>query len=155
MQGGGPALNLPMVVGPIAVVYNLDGVDDLSSKPATLAKIFSGKITKWNDPAIKADNPSATSCRRPTITTVHRADDSGTTDNFTKYLSGAAASDWTYDHGKAWKAPGGQAAKGSDGVASTREVDAGHDRLRRASFAENSNAADGEDHQRCRRVRPS
>jgi phosphate transport system substrate-binding protein len=50
------------------------------------------------------------------ISTVHRSDSSGTTDNFTKYLTAAGASDWTYDHDKQWKAPGGQGAKGSDGV---------------------------------------
>jgi phosphate transport system substrate-binding protein len=49
---------------------------------------------------------------------VHRSDSSGTTDNFTKYLSTAASSDWTYGHDKTWKAPGGDAEKGSDGVAS-------------------------------------
>src|SRR6185312_4222050 len=57
---GGQALNLPMVIGPIAVVYNLDGVDGLSFSPETLAGIFAGKITKWNDPKIAADNSGAT-----------------------------------------------------------------------------------------------
>jgi phosphate transport system substrate-binding protein len=54
---GGQALNLPMVIGPIAVVYNLDGVDNLQFSPETLAGIFAGKITKWDDAKIKADNP--------------------------------------------------------------------------------------------------
>jgi phosphate transport system substrate-binding protein len=54
-----------------------------------------------------------------TIETVHRSDSSGTTDNFTKFLAGAAASDWTYSHASAWAAPGGQGAKGSSVVAST------------------------------------
>ena len=52
---GGQALNLPMVIGPIAVVYNLDGVDNLQVSPESLAGIFSGKITKWNDPKIAAE----------------------------------------------------------------------------------------------------
>src|ERR671920_121181 len=52
---GGQALNLPMVIGPIAVVYNLDGVDSLQFSPQTLAGIFAGRITKWNDAKIAAD----------------------------------------------------------------------------------------------------
>jgi phosphate transport system substrate-binding protein len=135
--GGSPALNLPMVVGPIAVVYNLDGVKDLTLKPATLAQIFSGKITKWDDPAIKADNASA-QLPSSTISTVHRSDDSGTTDNFTNYLKGAAGSDWTFDHSKTWKAPGGQAAKGSDGIASTLKSTPGTIGYVELSFAQNS-----------------
>ena len=88
---GGTAIHLPMVIGPIAVVYNVEGVDGLQLKPATLAKIFAGKITKWDDAAIKADNPSA-KLPSTTIQPVHRSDESGTTDNFTKYLSKAAPS---------------------------------------------------------------
>ncbi|HKD96331.1 MAG TPA: phosphate ABC transporter substrate-binding protein PstS [Micromonosporaceae bacterium] len=112
---GGHAIHLPMVVGPIAVVYNVSGVTNLQLKPATLAGIFSGKITKWNDPAIAADNQGA-NLPATTITSVHRAESSGTTDNFTKYLTGTAGSAWTYDHDKVWHAPGGDAEQGSDGV---------------------------------------
>jgi phosphate transport system substrate-binding protein len=135
--GGNPALNLPMVVGPIAVAYNLDGVKDLQLKPATLAKIFSGKIKTWNDPEIKADNASANLPSTP-ISYVHRSEDSGTTDNFTNYLKNAAGSDWTYDHSKTWKAPGGQGVKGSDGVASTIKQTAGTIGYVELSFAQNS-----------------
>jgi len=112
---GGQAVNLPMVPGPIAVAYNLSGVTSLTMTPQVLSKIFSGKITKWNDPAIVAINSGVT-LPSATIATVHRSDSSGTTDNFTKYLTAAAGSAWTYDHDKQWKAPGGQGAKGSDGV---------------------------------------
>src|SRR5205814_9562128 len=56
----GPAIHLPMVVGPIAVVYKVSGVTSLQLKPATLAKIFAGKVTTWNDATIAADNPGAT-----------------------------------------------------------------------------------------------
>jgi phosphate transport system substrate-binding protein len=111
----GAAIHLPMVTGPIAVAYNVSGVTDLQLKPATIAKIFAGKITKWDDPAIKADNANA-SLPSSAILTVHRSDSSGTTDNFTKYLAAAAKTDWTYGHDKVWKAPGGTAQKGSDGV---------------------------------------
>jgi phosphate transport system substrate-binding protein len=112
----GPAIHLPMVVGPIAVVYNVSGVTNLQLKPATIAKIFAGKVTTWNDAAIAADNSGVT-LPSTKISTVHRSDSSGTSDNFTKYLSAAAASDWTFGHDKTWKAPGGDAEKGSDGIA--------------------------------------
>jgi phosphate transport system substrate-binding protein len=111
----GPAIHLPMAVGPIAVVYNVQGVSNLQLKPATLAKIFAGKITTWNDPAIAADNQGAT-LPSTKISTVHRSDSSGTTDNFTKYLGAAAASDWSFGHDKTWKAPNGGGEKGSDGI---------------------------------------
>jgi phosphate transport system substrate-binding protein len=112
----GAAIHLPMVVGPIAVVYNVSGVSSLQLKPATIAKIFSGKVTTWNDPAIASDNQGA-SLPATKILPIHRSDSSGTTDNFTKYLSVAASADWTYGHDKTWKAPGGDAEKGNDGVA--------------------------------------
>ncbi|MCK9930052.1 phosphate ABC transporter substrate-binding protein PstS [Frankia sp. Mgl5] len=115
---GGAAVDIPMVVGPISVIYNLDGVDKLNLTASNVAKIFSGAITKWNDPAIAADN-SGVSLPDAPIQSVHRSDGSGTTDNFTKFLKGAAASDWTFDGGSDWTAPGGQGAKGSDGVTST------------------------------------
>jgi phosphate transport system substrate-binding protein len=112
----GPAIHLPMVVGPIAVVYKVSGVTSLQLKPATLAKIFAGKVTTWNDPTIAADNPGVT-LPSTKILSVHRSDSSGTTDNFTKYLSKSATADWTFGNDKTWKAPGGDAEKGSDGIA--------------------------------------
>jgi phosphate transport system substrate-binding protein len=134
---GGQALNLPMVIGPIAVVYNLDGVDNLQFSPETLAGIFAGKITKWDDAKIKADNPSAT-LPATAIQSVHRSDESGTTDNFTKYLSKTAEADWTYSNAKAWKAPGGTGAKGSDGVAAKIKSTPGAIAYVELSFAQNS-----------------
>jgi phosphate transport system substrate-binding protein len=121
---GGKAIDLPMVIGPVAVAYNLNGVKDLQLKPATIAKIFSGAIKTWDDAAIKADNPSATLPSTP-ITPVHRSDSSGTTENFTKYLKAAAPTDWTADAAKDWKAPGGQGGKGSDGVSAIVKQTAG------------------------------
>jgi phosphate transport system substrate-binding protein len=121
---GGKAINLPMVIGPVAIAYNLDGVKDLQLKPATLAKIFSGAIKTWDDAAIKADNPSAT-LPSTAITAVHRSDSSGTTENFTKYLKAAAGSDWAVDASKDWKAPGGLGAAKSDGVAGAVKQTAG------------------------------
>ena len=113
-----PALNLPMVVGPIAVAFNVEGVDSLTLTPDVIAGIFGNTITNWNDPAI-AELNSGANLPDATIAQFHRSDSSGTTDNFTKYLSAAAPDVWTYDSGKEWKAPGGQGSKGSDGVASS------------------------------------
>ena len=90
---GGEAWNLPLVFGPIAVAYNLDGVDKLVLNAEVLAKIFNGGITKWNDPAIAALNSGA-SLPDEKITTVIRSDSSGTTDNFQKYLDAASNGAW-------------------------------------------------------------
>jgi phosphate transport system substrate-binding protein len=112
---GNDAINLPMVTGPIALAYNLSGVDKLILTPEVLAGIFGGTVANWNDPKIAAVNPGVT-LPNLAIQAVHRAEDSGTTDNFTKYLTAAAPSAWTFPGGKSWSAPGGVAAQGSDGV---------------------------------------
>ena len=88
----GKAINLPMVIGPVAVVYNLPGVDGLQLSPQTIGDIFTSKITKWDDPAIKKDNPDAKLPATP-IQPFHRSDESGTSDNFTKFLKATAG--WT------------------------------------------------------------
>ncbi|NEB76817.1 phosphate ABC transporter substrate-binding protein PstS [Streptomyces sp. SID14478] len=121
---GGQGIDLPMVGGPIAVAFNLDGVDSLVLDAPTLAKIFNSEITKWNDPAIAKLNPGA---KLPStkIQPYHRSDESGTTDNFTKYLKAAAPSNWKYEGGKAWQAKGGQSATGSAGVAAGVKQTAG------------------------------
>lgn len=112
----GKALDLPMVGGPIAVIYNLKGVDGLQLSPTTIASIFSGKIKTWNDPAIAKDNPGA-KLPSTAIKPLHRSDDSGTTDNFTKFLLATAPDVWKFPGGKTWPAAaGGQGLKGSDGV---------------------------------------
>ncbi|GAA0919721.1 phosphate ABC transporter substrate-binding protein PstS [Streptomyces thermoalcalitolerans] len=112
----GRGIGLPMLGGPIAVGYNLPGVDDLILDAPTLAKIFDSRITNWNDPAIKRLNPDA-DLPDLKIQAFHRSDESGTTDNFTKYLKAAAPDDWKYSGGKAWQAQGGQAAPQSSGLA--------------------------------------
>ncbi|MFE5867556.1 phosphate ABC transporter substrate-binding protein PstS [Streptomyces roseifaciens] len=114
---GGQGINLPLLGGPIAIGYKVPGVDNLVLDADTLAKIFDSKIEKWNDEAIKKLNPDA---KLPDlkIQAFHRSDESGTTDNFTKYLKAAADKSWPYEAGKAWKAKGGQAADGSAGVSS-------------------------------------
>ncbi|GLW49841.1 phosphate-binding protein PstS [Streptomyces sp. NBRC 14336] len=113
---GGQGIDLPMVGGPIAVAYNVEGVDNLVLDAPTLAKIFSDKIKNWNDPAIKKLNPDA-ELPDLKIQAFHRSDESGTTDNFTKYLIATTPDNWKYEGGKAWTAPGGQSASGSSGVA--------------------------------------
>ncbi|MFE3326638.1 phosphate ABC transporter substrate-binding protein PstS [Streptomyces sp. NPDC059176] len=113
---GGQGINLPMVGGPIAVGYNLPGVDKLVLDAPTVAKIFDTKIKKWNDPAIAKLNPGA-KLPDKAIQAFHRSEDSGTTANLGKYLGKAAPNDWKYEAEKKWPAPGGQAAQGSSGVA--------------------------------------
>ena len=112
---GNTAINLPMVSGAIAVGYNVPGVTSLKLAAATIAKIFSGKITMWNDPAIMTDN-AGVSLPSLGIQSFHRSDGSGTTYNFTNYLQNDAPTDWTYGHNKVWPAPGGQGAKGTASV---------------------------------------
>lgn len=110
------ALNLPVYISPIAVIYKLDGVTDLEFQPATLAGIFSGKITTWSDPAIVKDNPQAKLPSTP-ITAVHRGDDSGTTNNFTDTLNKLAPQVWTQPASDTFPAAfGGEAATGTSGV---------------------------------------
>ncbi|WP_329020819.1 phosphate ABC transporter substrate-binding protein PstS [Streptomyces sp. NBC_00690] len=119
----GQGINLPMVGGPVALGYNLSGVDDLTLDAPTIAKIFNGKIKKWNDPAIAKLNDGASLPDKP-IQAFHRSEDSGTTQNLGKYLGATAASDWPYEAEKKWPAPGGQAASGSSGVAAqVKQVD--------------------------------
>lgn len=112
------AIDLPVYVSPIAVVFNLDGVDSLNLAPATIAGIFSGEIANWNDPAIVADNPDAT-LPDLAITPVHRSDESGTTENFTDYLHATAPEAWTDDPSGDWPLDGGESAQGTSGLVQT------------------------------------
>jgi phosphate transport system substrate-binding protein len=109
---GGKAVGIPMVITPVAIVTNLQGVTKLVLTPSIIAKLFSGKITTWNDQEITKANPGVT-LPSTTVTSVHRSSDSGTTDNFTKFLDAQAKADWTFGTGQAWKGPGGQGAKDS------------------------------------------
>jgi phosphate transport system substrate-binding protein len=111
----GELVQVPAYVSPIAVVYNLPGVENLNLSPSTIAKIFNQKITTWNDPAIAADNPDA-QLPDTRITPVNRSDESGTTANFTDYLSKAAPQDWSYEPDSVFPVKGGEAASGTSGV---------------------------------------
>jgi phosphate transport system substrate-binding protein len=108
-------VELPLYISPIAVIFNLEGVDSLDLDAATVAGIFAGTITNWNDPAIAATNPDAT-LPDLAITPVHRSDDSGTTENFTEYLGAAAADVWTWEADGVWPFEGGEAAQGTSGL---------------------------------------
>jgi phosphate transport system substrate-binding protein len=113
--GGNPAWNLPLVFGPVAMAYNIEGVDKLVVNADVLAKIFQGQINKWNDPAIAALN-SGTNLPDADIKPVYRSDSSGTTDNFQKYLAAAAPQSWTKGAGKEFQGGAGEGAQKSSGV---------------------------------------
>jgi phosphate transport system substrate-binding protein len=117
--GGAPAWDLPMVVGPIAIAYKLQGVTSLVLTPEVTAKIFNGGIKNWNDPAIKAikGNENLALPDKP-IQVFSRSDDSGTTDNFQTYLQAASKGAWTQGTGKKFNGGVGNGASGSNGVAS-------------------------------------
>lgn len=112
---GGDVVEVPLYISPIAIVYKLEGVDDLKLRPATIAGIFAQKITNWNDQAIRTDNPGAT-LPDLRITAVNRSDKSGTTENFAEYLKAVAPGVWTYKVSGDWPVPGGAAAQGTSGV---------------------------------------
>ncbi|MGV0851931.1 phosphate ABC transporter substrate-binding protein PstS [Mycolicibacterium phlei] len=112
---GNAAWNLPLVFGPVALAYNLPGVDTLAVNADILARIFSGQITKWNDPALAALNPG-TDLPDLGITPIYRSDSSGTTDNFQKYLAAAAPQSWTKGDGSEFQGGAGEGAQKSAGV---------------------------------------
>lgn len=118
-QGGGPVIQVPVVLGGVSVAYNLPGVNDLKLSPGVLADIFLGKIAKWNDPAIAKLNAGA-KLPDSAIVVVHRSDGSGTTYTFTDYLSHVSA-EWKAKVGAAksvsWPAPSAVGGKGNEGVA--------------------------------------
>lgn len=115
---GGSAVDLPVYISPIAVIYNLPGVEELNLAPATIAGIFDGKITAWNAPEIAADNPGVT-LPSTAITAVHRSDESGTTENFTDYLAATAGDAWPHEASGDWPTQGGESAQGTSGVVQT------------------------------------
>jgi phosphate transport system substrate-binding protein len=112
---GNPAWHLPMVFGPVAVVYHLEGVQQLVVDADALAKIFSGWITNWNDPAIVKLNPGV-ALPDTRISPIYRSDSSGTTDNFQKYLAAAAPASWTRGTGSEFQGGVGEGAQKSAGV---------------------------------------
>jgi phosphate transport system substrate-binding protein len=116
-----PFLYVPTVAAPITVSYHLSGIDELRLSPTTLAAIFMGQVTTWDDPAVVADNPATPLPNQP-ITVVVRSDGSGTTSNFSKYLAKAAPETFTVAAGDTVEWPAAQAARGNAGVAQLIEA---------------------------------
>jgi phosphate transport system substrate-binding protein len=112
-------LHLPVVAGAVVVIYNVPGVSNLKLDGPTLANIFLGKITKWSDPAIASQNPGV-KLPDTDISTVHRADSSGTSYIFTDYLSNVSP-DWKKSPGTStspeWPGSNASGAPKSAGVA--------------------------------------
>jgi phosphate transport system substrate-binding protein len=113
--GGAPALEIPVVIGPIAITYNVKGLNSLVLDGPTAAKMFNGAISKWNDPAIQALNPGAV-LPAEQIQVIFRSDESGTSDNFQRYLDTAGGDAWGKGAGKTFKGGVGEGAKGNEGT---------------------------------------
>ncbi|MFC5503131.1 phosphate ABC transporter substrate-binding protein PstS [Lysinimonas soli] len=103
--GATGAVNLPIYLDGVAIIFNVKGVTKLNLSGATIAKIFNLKITDWSDAAITKDN-GGTALPAGPITTVARSDGSGTTANFTNYLAGTQKADWPYPADKNWPVAG-------------------------------------------------
>lgn len=127
---------IPVYVSPIAVIFNVDGVTDLNLSSETLAKIFKGTIKKWNDATIVAENPGV-ALPAAAITAVHRSDDSGTTKNFSDYLSKTASAIWDGEVSDVFPYKTGEGAKGTSGV-----VDAVKNGKNTIGYADASKAGD-------------
>jgi phosphate transport system substrate-binding protein len=115
---GSDPVHVPTVLGAVTVSYNVDGIDQgLKLDGKTVADIFLGKVKKWNDPEIAGQNSGA-SLPSTDITVCHRSDESGTTANFTSFLTDYSST-WKSGPGtdKSVKWPTGTGAKGNDGVA--------------------------------------
>jgi len=113
--GADNLIEMPAYISPIAVVYNLEGVEGLQLSPEVLAGIFKGDITNWNDPAITEDNPDA-QLPDERITVVHRSDESGTTENVQEYLAAVVGDVWDFEVSGDWPVKGQEAAQGTSGV---------------------------------------
>ena len=117
---GGEALELPLYISPIAVVYNLPGISaaNINMSGETLAQVFSGQITTWNDPAIAEQNVDL-DLPDLAIIPVNRSDESGTTENFTDYLAVTAGGAWEYEASGDWPISGTQSGNGTSGLIDT------------------------------------
>ncbi len=135
---GADAWNLPVVFGPLAVTFNLKDVNVLTLDAPTIAKIFTGAITRWNDPAITALNGQMPA---EDIHVIYRSDDSGTTDNFQQYLQAASGGVWNRGAGKAFHGGTGQAAAGNEGTSAAVAKTEGAISYNEWSYALNQNMA--------------
>lgn len=115
-EGDEGAIHLPHYISPVAVAFNLPGIDTLNMSPEVIAGIFAEEITNWNDDAIAEENPDA-ELPDLTINPVHRSDESGTSENFTDYLATVAGDVWTYGEVGTWPGDlGGEGGQGTSGV---------------------------------------
>ena len=147
----GKAINIPMVTGPIAIVYNLPGRRRAAALPQDPRRHLQQQDHQVGRRGHQGRQPGAKLPSTP-IQAFHRPDESGTSDNFTKFLK--ATADWPYEHAKAWPAEAkGQGAKGSDGIASSVKRRRGLDQLRRAVLRGELPAPEGQGRQRRGRVR--
>lgn len=136
---GNKAINIPLVPGAIAVMYNVPGVSgQLNLSASTIAKIFNNEITTWNDPAIAKDNPGVT-LPSTQITTFHRADKSGTSYNFSNFLNKTDPTDFSAPANKQWPGTGGQGENGSSGVAQAVKTTPGGIGYAEISYAQANN----------------
>ncbi|SDL63523.1 phosphate ABC transporter substrate-binding protein, PhoT family [Lentzea albidocapillata subsp. violacea] len=134
---GSDAWNLPAVFGPIAMTYNVEGADGLVLDAPLIAKIFSGAVATWNDPAIAALN-SGKQLPGDKIVVIFRSDESGTTDNFQKYLEAASGGTWTKGSGKAFAGGVGEGAKGNEGTSAAVKSTKGAITYNEWSFAKSN-----------------
>ena len=132
--GGNEAWHLPFVVGPVAIAYNLDGVDELNLTVDNIVEIFQGVITTWNDPKIAENNEGVDLPDTP-INVFYRSDESGTSDNFQKFLAAASDGKWE-STGKAFPNAVGTGANGSSGVAQEVKATEGAITYVEAGFAD-------------------
>lgn len=129
-------VEVPVYISPVAVAFNLEGVDELNLDGETIAGIFAGKITNWNDEAIASQNEGV-DLPDQAIVPVHRAEESGTQETFTGYLSAVAPDVWTDEPSGVWPLDTGEAAEGTSGVVSAIKEGAGY-----IGFADASQASD-------------
>jgi phosphate transport system substrate-binding protein len=139
--GGAKVLHIPTVFGSVVLAYNLDGVDGLRLDSDTLAGIFLGNITNWNDAKIAALNPGVT-LPDEAIQVVHRSDSSGTTNIFTGYLA-QVSTEWADKVGKGKEVewPVGVGGQGNDGVAAVVQQQSGSIGYAELSYATESGLA--------------
>lgn len=129
-------VQLPLYISPIAIIFNLEGIDSLDLDAPTIASIFAGAITSWDAPEIASQNEGV-ALPALAITPVNRSDDSGTTENFTDYLFQAAPDVWTVEPDGVWPFEGSEAAQGTSGV-----VDAVTNGVGTIGYADASRAGD-------------
>jgi phosphate transport system substrate-binding protein len=136
--GNHPAWNLPTVFGPIAVTYNVAGVDELALDGPTVAKIFNGTVKRWDAPEIAGLNEGKTLPGQP-INVIFRSDESGTTDNFQKYLDAASSGAWGKGAGKSFQGGVGEGAKGNEGTSGAVKNTVGAITYNEWSYAKSQN----------------